>query len=579
MESEELVFMGDAVKALGDGKVAGYLCRYGTPKDTDLEGDFFNSGTDYGVADGSTLPVYYQHGFDGVLKNRRIGRGIVKFDDIGVWLEAQLEMRDEYEKMIYELAEKGKLGWSSGAASHLVERESVGKAWFIKSWPIAEGSLTPTPAEPRNSAIPVKSLFIPDEAPSGDKADEISVDKPMEVVKEGNPMTDEIVAPKLELSKDELGEMIGNAAAEAVKKYADSQPEVKGGFEVIEDEADRALKGNPFKGGEFWMKVMQAGQHGGEIDKRLLPLKATGLNEAIPSQGGFLVPPEYSSKIQEKMYNVGQILSYFQPTPISGNNMVFPVVSETSRADGSRWGGVTGYWMAEGGTKTASKPSFETVDIKLNKVAALVVATDELLQDASALQSWILNRCPDELRFKVEAAIMKGDGVGKPLGITNSGALISATRVDASQVDSVDVGNLWARRWQGSNDYVWLVAPNVIPQLLQMTIGNMPAYMPPGGLSQAPYGTLLGRPVIENEYSPSLGTAGDIMLISPSAYQTIGKASGVEVASSIHVYFTADETAFRFVYRFGGQPLWRTTLTPFSSSDTVSPFVTLSASS
>ena len=66
------------------------------------------------------------------------------------------------------LAESGKLGWSSGTASHLVMREQDGAAHRVKRWPLGlDASLTHTPAEPRNSVMPLKSLSdltpIPDD--------------------------------------------------------------------------------------------------------------------------------------------------------------------------------------------------------------------------------------------------------------------------------------------------------------------------------------------------------------------------------------------------------------------------------
>jgi len=45
----------------------------------------------------------------------------------------------------------------------------------------------------------------------------------------------------------------------------------------------------------------------------------------------------------------------------------------------------------------------------------------------------------------------------------------------------------------------------------------------------------------------------------------------------VHVRFTNDETVIRFVYRVDGAPWWQSTLTPFNSSPTQSPFVTLAA--
>ena len=99
MTEEDIIYFGEAVKALGDGKVGGYLFRFTTKNDPDLSGEFFTAETDFGDAEKS--PVYYQHGQDPTLKTRRLGSASLKKDDFGVWAETQLKMRDEYEKFIY----------------------------------------------------------------------------------------------------------------------------------------------------------------------------------------------------------------------------------------------------------------------------------------------------------------------------------------------------------------------------------------------------------------------------------------------------------------------------------------------
>jgi HK97 family phage prohead protease len=150
------VFQGSRIKATGQGMVSGYLVRFGNPEDTDLERDYFTKSTDFGMefSDGSKhkLGLYYNHGMDPVVKTKKIGYGSIKMNDFGLWYEAQLDLANEYAKMIYELAKKGKLGFSSGAASHMVDREKVGKSYEIKRWNLAEASLTPQPAESRNMA-------------------------------------------------------------------------------------------------------------------------------------------------------------------------------------------------------------------------------------------------------------------------------------------------------------------------------------------------------------------------------------------------------------------------------------------
>lgn len=582
MEEDELIYFGTEVKALGDGKVGGYLVRYSTPTDPDLTGDFFTKSTDFGIEDGSRLPVFYQHGMDGVLKNRKIGKAQIKFDDAGLWMEAQLSMRDEYERMIYELAEKGKLGLSSGAAGHLVEREQVGKAWYIKSWIIAEASLTPTPAEPRNVVMPLKSLLPPAEA----------VAEPEEQIKQENNIMDEkevqaIVEKAVAGAVTQTAEAVKLANAELIEKKLDafkaSLPEIKAGYhvEVVEDESDKAAKENPFKtAGEFFAAVKNAAMYPSEQDKRLNPFKATGLNEAIPSQGGFLVPETVAAGLYERMYKVGQILPLVQRDPVEGNNMTINAVDETSRINGSRHGGITTYWLEEAGSITASKPKFRQINLKLKKVGALVYATDEQLEDVRFMSSWLQRVVPDELRFAAEDAIINGDGTGKPLGVLNSAALVSVTRQDASNVLYQDVINMWARRWAGVQDYVWLVNQDVMPEL-DTLIHNGAGSIPPRFVTYDEQGMMRmkGRPVIEVEYAQTLGTAGDIVLWSPSSYQLIDKASGIQSAASIHVAFTTAEQAFRFLYRVDGAPLWNSALTPKNGSNTQSTMVALSASS
>ena len=149
----------DGIKSDRLGYVKGYLVRFGDTKATDLEGDYFTKSTDYGfpMESGKRVPlnVYYHHGMDQMVGKKSIGTGFIKMDDTGLWYEAQLDLADEYGSMIAKLCKQGKMGFSSGAAAHLVERKSMGGAAEITRWPIAEASITPTPAEYRNS---VKSL-------------------------------------------------------------------------------------------------------------------------------------------------------------------------------------------------------------------------------------------------------------------------------------------------------------------------------------------------------------------------------------------------------------------------------------
>jgi phage head maturation protease len=158
-----LTVYSDAIKSDRLGSVKGYLVRFGSPDTTDLEGDYFTKSTDFGfpISEGKRVPlnVYYHHGMDKVVGKKSIGTGYVKMDDTGLWYEAQLDMADSYGEMIAKLCKQGKMGYSSGAAGHMVERKSVGKASEITRWCIAEASITPTPAEYRNSVKSLEEMY------------------------------------------------------------------------------------------------------------------------------------------------------------------------------------------------------------------------------------------------------------------------------------------------------------------------------------------------------------------------------------------------------------------------------------
>ena len=554
-----MVTFGASVKALGNGKVGGYLVRFSTDTDPDLTGDFFSRETDFG--DHKSADVYYNHGLDETLKTRKIGKADLRADDVGIWAEAQLALRDEYEKQIYEMAKAGKLGWSSGTASHLMERKSVGKAHLITRWPLGlDASLTPTPAEPRNSAVTIKSLLsaevtgvTPAEAPEAIKS------TPQE--------------ENMEISEEKLTQMLEAATMKAVQA---AQPPMKsagfatGSVEVVKDESEQ-----PFKSFGHYMQAVKNAALGSE-DARLRALKASGLNEAIPSQGGYLVHPEYSDQILNKMYAQSGILNsvrWFNLGPNS-NRLIIPAVDETSRVDGSRQGGVLGYWMAEAATKTASKPKFRQLDIVLHKEAALVYTSDELLQDATALEGYLAQAVSDEMRFQAEAAIYRGDGVGKPLGWMNSPSLVTVTRDTGAKILAADIFAMWTRMWPASrSNAVWYISADAEAQLLGMYLTSTLAF-PWYSIDQSGVTRIFGRPVIVTEYASTLNTTGDIMLVDPTQYFAVRKG-GVEAASSIHVQFVTDETAYRWVWRVGGQDSWSSPVTPYKGSVTLSDVIVL----
>ncbi|MET0154750.1 MAG: phage major capsid protein [Rickettsiales bacterium] len=338
--------------------------------------------------------------------------------------------------------------------------------------------------------------------------------------------------------------------------------------------------------GEQLIAVYNATVTGNRIyDERLQQVKAavSGASEGVGSDGGFLVQSDFASTILMKMFEVGDILARCYKVPISSNSnrLIANAVDETSRANGSRFGGVRAYWEGEGDAGTGAKPKFRQIDMTLKKLFGLYYATDELLQDASAFSRLAEDAFRDEMVFSTEDAIVEGDGSNKPLGYMNSPALITVAKESGQAAATIVLANIvkmWARMpARSKKSAVWLVNTDVIPQLQLLTLGDRPMYLEAGIRGNAEP-LLLGRPVIEVEYCESVGTVGDIALVDLSRYMLIDK-DGIQFDSSMHVKFEQGEQTFRMIYRVNGQPMNRSAITPFKGSNTLSPFVVLATRS
>lgn len=414
-----------------------------------------------------------------------------------------------------------------------------------------------------------------------------------QAVNENRDLMDSEILLKNEMldTVEELNKMVATMERQERVKNLLNTPEKpqtvengkKGRIEMGED---RARKDRFGSFGEQMAAVMHAGVPGGRVDPRLFNA-ATGAGETVPSDGGFLVQQDFSAEILRQVFETSVIANRVRRIPISGNANSIKIngIDETSRATGSRYGGIRGYWAEEAEEKTASKPKFRKIELSLKKLVGLCYATDELLEDASALEGVIRQGFTSEFAFLLDDAIINGVGAAQPLGILNAGCLVTVAKEAGQAADTVvfeNIVNMYARLFASSrSSAVWLINQNVEPQLFAMSVnvgtGGVPVYMPAGGISGQPYSTLFGRPVLPIEQCQTLGDKGDIYLADfPNGY-ILAEKGGMKSDMSIHVRFIYDESVFRFVMRVDGQPVRATALTPYKggATNTQSHFITL----
>jgi HK97 family phage major capsid protein len=318
----------------------------------------------------------------------------------------------------------------------------------------------------------------------------------------------------------------------------------------------------------------------GIIDRRL-QRAPTGLSEGVSADGGFLVPQVFAEDIVGSIYKTGVLAGGCDrrttAQPIA--DVQLRAVDESSRLDGSRYGGVLAYWSAEAAAITSTFPRWRRVGFSANKIIGIGYSTRELAEDSDLFEAELRSAFGEELAFKLEQAIVAGSGSGQPVGIIGSPcAIIIAKEIgQAASIVSENITNMYDVLVADCLPRaVWLINPDVAPKLrnLSQVVGTAggPLWAWNG---DGPYPRLLGLPVIATEHNPAIGSAGDVVLADLSQYRIVDQAPNSAI--SMDAAFVSDQIVFRVTYRVDGKGKYSSPITPANSSTQRSPFVVLGA--
>ena len=358
--------------------------------------------------------------------------------------------------------------------------------------------------------------------------------------------------------------------------------EMRLGAHITSNELDPALTGGFQSMADFAMAVR--GSHpqiGGQVDERLTTMLQAAPANYHQEEGaveGYMVPPAMRQAIWELIFMGDDILNRVTLEPTS-SNAVKIILDETTP-----WGstGIQARWDGEGDQLTADKLVTKGEMVDLHKLSAYVLATDELLEDAPRLSDRLTRGAARAINWKASDSIVYGNGVGQPMGYFNAACLVSVAKESGQAADTIvtaNIGKMFSRLWTVSGGRpLWLANRDIVPQLIELVIGNQPVWTGfNAGLQQAPGGLLLGYPIMFSEHAKTLGDKGDLQLIDLDGYYGIQKSGGIRFASSIHLFFDYGVQAFRWTFRMGGQPFLSAAIASANGPNTKSHFVTLDA--
>ena len=620
MKLDTQVYFGDSVKALGEGKVGGYLVRFGG---RDLTGDYFTEKTYLGKHEGDGMDCMFHHGIP--LKADLAGFSdylfaplATKRDQIGIWAETVLNISDDYERKVYELAEAGKLGWSSGAAGHTVRKTADGE---IKRWVIAEGSLTPSPAEPRNRTMTIKSLIDKETGDVEQKpdielpADDETAETPTELInsrheKDEQPEAqttgtgDEPVSSAVEATENTstADERIVDIQVLENKDMTEAQqPPVESSFE-----AQMKSMGEQLNNITKFLDNMPVSQNpgyvtadGGKADKNIKSFgdylvavrrndtkrleeiyEVKAMTEDNGSSGGYLIPDEYQSRLLQVAAQNSQIVAQVEEVPVTSPTGKIPALDmffTPTAGDGQTAlaGGLNPAAIAESGAYSSSDAGVELVEWRIGKIGFKTTVSNELMTDSPISMEALLTRLAGiAIGAKTESYVLRGNGVNVPLGILNAPCAVPQSAANTNTFAYADASSMISKHLATSSKVFWLMHKSTIPDVTKFEVGTGGAVWMANvsaGMGSMP---LLGYPILFSEHLPKADSSGHVILADLGAYLLFTKGA-MTVAYSEHADFANGNVVWRFDRRLDGQPWMKAAVTDANpgGSYITSPFV------
>lgn len=301
------------------------------------------------------------------------------------------------------------------------------------------------------------------------------------------------------------------------------------------------------------------------------------------STGGFAIPPQFRGDLFQRILPADALVRPRATVIPAGDPpdapITFPALDQSGTTPGNSFGGFQFQWIAEGAAKPQSDIALTDVTLEPHEAAGHVVVTDKLLRNWAAADGLLRSLMRSAKLAAEDYAFLRGNGVGKPLGILNAGATYKINRNTSNLVKYIDLVNMVARMlMRGGGAPIWSASQSVLPQIatLQDPLGNY-IWKPIGSddlnAAEGFAGTLLGYPLRWNNRAPALGTLGDIS-IADWGYYIIKDGAGPFIAASEHVYFLNNKTVIKMFWNVDGAPWLQA---PFAEENgyQVSPFVAL----
>lgn len=276
------------------------------------------------------------------------------------------------------------------------------------------------------------------------------------------------------------------------------------------------------------------------------------LNAGTPASGGYVVAPEYSSQIIQKLQQFSPMRGLASSMTIGGSEVYIPTLQDN----------IAGGWVTETGARPSTEPTFGQMNFKVFEYAGYVPVSQQLLEDNHVdLQSFLLGHIAKQFGKAESTAFMLGDGNGKPTGLLATPTNYAFTSANSNGSDIIDavIAAFYKLPGQYAASGSWIMRRETQGVIRAAADGVTKGAIWADSLANGTPATLLGRPVYESVDMSLLPTAtGTTYPIAfadfSSAYQVVDRV-GVGIQRDDFTGADNGIVKFRARRRVGGAPL------------------------
>jgi len=280
----------------------------------------------------------------------------------------------------------------------------------------------------------------------------------------------------------------------------------------------------------------------GMVQSNHAVLKA--LSEGTSADGGYLFPDEFRAEIIRDMAeNIHRMRQEVTVIPMRRDVMNIPTLASRPQVT----------WTDENAVKSTTTAHFGQVTLTVKKMAAILYASDELIEDSTEVNivNFIIGLFSETIGEEEDRVVWRGNGTTEPTGIVTAqaaGNISGRTNSGNLSIDNMlDLLHDLPQKYH-PNAKIYIHRNNIL-ELRKLKDSNSRYYWSePVSAGLLP--TFMGYPVVEtNELSEAQIYFGDLR----KAYWLGDRQKmTVKVSQDTETAFTKDQTAIRVVSRIAG---------------------------